>query len=522
MTPQAPSSPSGRSFRPSWGQATWLLIALVTLVRIIALAVSQVELYPDESQYWVWSRSFDWGYFSKPPMIAWAIGASTSILGLSDFAIRLPASLFHAATASFLALGARQLVGHRAGFWTAAVYLTTPAIFLSSGIISTDAVLMSFWAAGLYALICLRKGAGWPSAIGLGAAIGLGFLSKYAMIYFLVGTGLAILLDPPTRRAILSWKGVVAAGLALAILSPNLMWNAAHEFATLQHTAANANWGGDLFHFAEMAEFAIAQFGVFGPALFATLIVAAFASLRGIFTFDGDPVRFLALFILPALIVVTLQAFISRAHANWAASAYVAGTLVVSLVLLSGPAWRRYVLYGSIAFASIIGVVFMAAAYQPALADGLGVGNAFKRVRGWQETADAIIAIEQNAAAEAVMFDDRNVFHQMQRYGTGIETPIYMWQRYGGPHNHADQTWPLPDGYDESVLVVSERPLDVARMRDDFTTFEPVGSITIDLGGNRTREFSLWRAQGYHRVERNQAYEDYWAGVDAAARAANE
>ena len=458
MTPQAPSSPSGRSFRPSWGQATWLLIALVTLVRIIALAVSQVELYPDESQYWVWSRSFDWGYFSKPPMIAWAIGASTSILGLSDFAIRLPASLFHAATASFLALGARQLVGHRAGFWTAAVYLTTPAIFLSSGIISTDAVLMSFW----------------------------------------------------------------AAGLALAILSPNLMWNAAHEFATLQHTAANANWGGDLFHFAEMAEFAIAQFGVFGPALFATLIVAAFASLRGIFTFDGDPIRFLALFILPALIVVTLQAFISRAHANWAASAYVAGTLVVSLVLLSGPAWRRYVLYGSIAFASIIGVVFMAAAYQPALADGLGVGNAFKRVRGWQETADAIIAIEQNAAAEAVMFDDRNVFHQMQRYGTGIETPIYMWQRYGGPHNHADQTWPLPDGYDESVLVVSERPLDVARMRDDFTTFEPVGSITIDLGGNRTREFSLWRAQGYHRVERNQAYEDYWAGVDAAARAANE
>ena len=33
----------------------------------------RAELYPDEAQYWLWSRTLDFGYFSKPPMVAWTI-----------------------------------------------------------------------------------------------------------------------------------------------------------------------------------------------------------------------------------------------------------------------------------------------------------------------------------------------------------------------------------------------------------------------------------------------------------------
>ena len=502
-----------------WWKATLVLVGLATLGRIIALAFSPVELYPDESQYWVWSREFDWGYFSKPPMIAWLIGISTGLLGVSDFAIRLPAPLLHAVTALFLALSARRLAGDRAGFWTAAVYLTTPAVFLSSGIISTDAVLMMFWAGALYALIRLRDGAGWGTAAALGVMIGLGFLSKYAMIYFAVGTGLAALFDPPARRALLSLRGALAAGLAVALVTPNLLWNAANEFATLQHTADNANWGADLFHFAELGDFILSQFGVFGPALFPVLIAAALLSLRHIFRFDGNRLRLLAFYVLPALLVVMAQAFISRAHANWAAASYVAGTLLVTLFLLSGPAWRRHVLHGSIALSTVAGLIFMAMALQPRFADDLGMANAFKRVRGWQDTAAALASASAAAPYDALLFDDRNVFHQMQRYGEAIQTPIYMWQRYGGAHNHADMTWPLPDGYSGRVLVISERPLDTPRMRDDFASFEPAGEITIALGGGRVRHFTLWQAEGYHRVERTPDYEARWAEIDAAARA---
>ena len=72
-----------------WRQATIGLIIGVALMRLVALAISPVALYADETQYWIWSREFDWGYFSKPPMIAWLIAASTTLLGDSDFAVRL-------------------------------------------------------------------------------------------------------------------------------------------------------------------------------------------------------------------------------------------------------------------------------------------------------------------------------------------------------------------------------------------------------------------------------------------------
>lgn len=50
-----------------------LLAAGLMLARLVALFRTPLELYPDEAQYWLWSRTPDFGYYSKPPMVAWAI-----------------------------------------------------------------------------------------------------------------------------------------------------------------------------------------------------------------------------------------------------------------------------------------------------------------------------------------------------------------------------------------------------------------------------------------------------------------
>ena len=59
-------------------RAALLLTAGLTLARLIALFRTPLELYPDEAQYWLWSRTLSFGYYSKPPIIAWAIWASTA------------------------------------------------------------------------------------------------------------------------------------------------------------------------------------------------------------------------------------------------------------------------------------------------------------------------------------------------------------------------------------------------------------------------------------------------------------
>ena len=502
-----------------WGLA---VIIGVTLARLILLANTQLQLYPDESQYWVWSQSFDWGYFSKPPLIAWVIATSTTLLGDTDFAVRLPSLLFHALGAGFLLLSAHHLNQGWAGLLAALIYLSMPGIGLSAGVISTDALLLPLWAGSLYMLLRLRDGSGgWAIAAGLGVLTGLAFLAKYAAIYFLIGTGLAIVLDPPTRRALLSPKGLLAAIILAAVWAPNILWNASHDFATVQHTAANANWQGQLFNPGELLDFLTGQFGVFGLLLFPVLIVAVVQAWRHWRDPDRQIDRFLTLYIAPALMVVLVQSFISRAHANWAASAYVAGTLLVLLFLTRGEKWRRHVMTASIGIGFAASVVMAVLAVNPTLVGGVNAFRGLRHLQSWPETAEALHEAETRAAYTALVFDDRNIFHQMQRYGGQLETPLRMWQRYNAPHNHAEDVWALDDGADGPVLIISEREWERARLLADFERVEQLDEISIPTGGHRERRLILYAGYNYHRIPRTAEYEAAQAQADAARQASN-
>ena len=70
-------------------RAAVLLAAGLTVVRLVALFRTPLELYPDEAQYWLWSRTLDFGYYSKPPVIAWAIWATTAIGGDGEAWVRM-------------------------------------------------------------------------------------------------------------------------------------------------------------------------------------------------------------------------------------------------------------------------------------------------------------------------------------------------------------------------------------------------------------------------------------------------
>lgn len=489
--------------------AAGLFGLLLMAVRILALTINPASLHADETQYWVWSRELDWGYFSKPPLIAWLIAATTSLFGDSDAAVRLAAPILHTATATLLALSAGRLFSRAAAAWTFMAWITLPSVWLSAAIMSTDAVLLTCWSLALYGFIRLRERAGWSAALMLGAGLGLGMLAKYAMSYFAIGLVLAGLLDPASRRAVLQGRTLAAGVLALLLLAPNLVWNWRNDFATVSHTAANANWGADLFNPGEAVRFVVDQMGVFGPAFFITLVVAIAWTARRYLQGKADPrLVMLACFCVPAILAVTGQAFLSRAHANWAASAYAAATIIVIAILLQGPRWRRLVLAGSIALHTLAGISFAALAMSPALTEQVGLANAFKRVRGWPETAAALADAATRTGVNAVVFDNRNDFHQMQRYGGAINAELFMWMRYGSVTNHAEQGWALPAGFEGPVLIASERPMEVPVMAFDFAQLDSAGDIRIDLGGGRTRHYQLFIARDYRPVLRTEAFED--------------
>ena len=62
-----------------------------------------------------------------------------------------------------------------------------------------------------------------------------------------------------------------------------------------------------------MAEFFLARFGVFGPILFAVLLLIAWQAWR---SRREEADRLLLWLSLPIIAVITMQALLSRAHAN--------------------------------------------------------------------------------------------------------------------------------------------------------------------------------------------------------------
>ncbi|MDH7499215.1 MAG: hypothetical protein QHH30_02355, partial [candidate division NC10 bacterium] len=67
--------PAGRRFR--W--AFWLLLSLLTLIRLLYIQWGPLDLAPDEAHYWEWSRHLDISYYSKGPMVAFLIFLLTSL-----------------------------------------------------------------------------------------------------------------------------------------------------------------------------------------------------------------------------------------------------------------------------------------------------------------------------------------------------------------------------------------------------------------------------------------------------------
>ena len=85
-----------------------ILCFFIVLLRCIAVIVTPLELSADEAQYWLWSKNLSWGYFSKPPLIAWLISLSIYLFGDFEFAVRIFAPILHGATAIVLYFLARE------------------------------------------------------------------------------------------------------------------------------------------------------------------------------------------------------------------------------------------------------------------------------------------------------------------------------------------------------------------------------------------------------------------------------
>lgn len=475
-----------------------LILAALTAWRLLAAWHRDMDLYADEAQYWTWSLAPDWGYYSKPPMVAWLIRLGTGLFGDSELGVRAATFLIWPLIAWLLFLLVQRLFrgeswSESAAFWAGLAFATLPMTSLGSWLITTDGPLLLFWCLSLYLLLRALDSDAWRDWLLAGAAAGLGLLSKYSMVFFVPSLLAYLLLSPERRRLLWSPKPYAAAGVALLLLAPNLWWNAAHQFVSLQHTAEISQLDRAWLNPEALLDFVLAQFAVFGPVLPFGLLALV---VRPRAWFGDDRLRFLAAFCLVPLAAFCGLALLSRAFANWAAFAYVAGAALVSV------SWaihgRQRLLAAAVAVNLLIGAIGY---HYHDLARTLGVEltrktDPYTRLTGYRELGRQVAGLLEEHPEARLLGYERKALAALIYYARPRSLAYASYNPSGLIEDHYALTADVKDRPQGSFVLVS-RHLTTEAIARSFAEVRPLADLHVPVHSDHALDYKAWLVRDF-------------------------
>ena len=475
---------------PGLLRLTLLLLAILG-VRIAGLALSNAELYFDEAQYWAWAQDPAFGYFSKPPLLAWIIAAATGLFGDSPFAVRLASPLMHLATSFVIYAIAQRLYAPRVGFWAALLYGIMPGTSISATLMSTDVPLLLCWSVALLALIHHVERPSLGAGLVLGLALGLGLNAKYAMAYFLLCYAVYATISPRARAALKHPGSWVALALAILLIAPNVWWNAQHQFATFEHTRDNAAWGGRFPNLMGLLAFVGTQIAIVSPVPAAAFALALAGRKGGV---AGEPRRLLLAMSLPIFLLICAQALISKANGNWAAPGFVAATVLATAVMLALD-WRRGMIF-TLAFCAVALVaISFAGSFAGTIRVG-PIGGELGKMVGWRDFAVKVRTLADANGLKTVVFVGRpltaSMLYELRESGLDIRSYVADGK---APSDHFEMERPWHPSESGPVLLVfptpGPAPAPVAKRATLIEKFKTEIALTKAFGWTA----SAWRIE---------------------------
>ena len=390
----------------------FLIFAIfIFLFRLLALKIMKIDLFFDEAYYWYWSKHLAWGYYSKPPFIAFIIKIFTSIFGDNIYGVKIASNLFYTLSAIYVYLISKELFNEKIAFLAGITFITIPGVSYLSEVISTDAFLVFFWSFSLYYFIKALKNDKWIYWILAGIGGGLGLLSKPTMIIFLISVVFYLLID--SKKTFKNPKLYISMILAAVIYMPNLIWNYHNHFIMFdQIEDISEIHNNSHFHPNKFLEFLSAQFGVFGPIFFAIYLYLIF---KFSIIFSKKEYKLLYAFSVPFLSVISLQALLERANANWALPTYIGATILVIYYLYQKSKKWIYIGIGFNVFLMLL-IYF----YHPVM-HTLGIpltkkNDFYKRVLGWNALANKIEPTIVKYPHTKLIFTNRALMSEMIFY----------------------------------------------------------------------------------------------------------
>jgi len=359
-----------------------LLVALsVTAVHL--LIAPMVDLSVDEAHYALYAYFPELSYFDHPPLIGWLLWLLTP-WGLDEFTLRLPAAAIYLLCSGLLYHLTSSRIDQGSplkGLVAVSIFSLAPMVqLLGFGLVPEFPLLL--WTL-MIALLGERLDADSPVSHWLlfGLCIGLAGLSKYTAVLLVPSLVLYWLIQHRLGR-LLCTRGLWACALlAAALISPVIIWNYQHEWASFLYQIDHA--GGGEWEFTELLKAMLVQLVTYSPLL----VVGGIVALRDIAT--SGMRSLLACLALPVLLFVVMGAGNGKSLPHWTLIAWTLLIPAVSHWVVDrwGQKNVRWLAIGGTALSALLSILILILAACKPLGLMPWSAPALRDLVGWKQAA---------------------------------------------------------------------------------------------------------------------------------------
>lgn len=419
-----------------------LLLLLVAKAIALAFAIlhAGIGLGPDEAQYWTWSQDLDWGYYSKPPGIAWEIALGTALFGNTEFGVRFMPLVIGFLLPLAVYYTARQCnLKPAACFWAAVCMAFSPIGILSSFLAITDGGMVLFWTLACAYLAGKIEKHQTPNYLLLGAFVFLGALFKWPVYSFWIAVLVCWAFFPHLR----SWRILLGMAVSLLALLPSVYWNATHEWATFRHVMATLAGGhakpkeGAVLS-GNVLEFLGSQAVLVSPIVFVLLVMAWKQLFKPKFPILNG-VKFCGWVSFVCVAIGTLMSIFMKMQGNWAIYAYPTAFVLLGWYVTEGLSRKITWLAAGLALSAIVCAAVFSIPYVQSRGSGETFKipykiNPFRHNVGWQQLVPALKEVGYDENKDFLFGDKYQTTSVLSFYGPD-QNRAYFFNLQGSRKN---------------------------------------------------------------------------------------
>lgn len=468
----------------------------ILVLRVFYVLFRDIDLSPEEAQYWLWSKFLDLSYYSKPPLVAYMNFLSTSILGDTEIAVRLNAIVLGFGIAVITYFFSKELFkDEKVAFFNSVFIYFIPAYDIASTIFLTDTPLAFFYLLLSYLFYKSVKEDKPIFWILTGISGGLAFLSKYsAVFFFLTAIVYIILFSKKTLKNQWFYISILIAGL---FTLPVIYWNFANDFVSFKHvgklSGAEEHFKISFKHFGD---YILGQIGLNSLFLFPFFVYSVYKAFKE----KDEKLIYLSLSPLIVFLFFGLIAIKKNVEANWPAFGYSTVYILAGYYI-----YKRFLKIAIIPMGlSLISIFILF--YTPLL-DKVAMTKLLppekdptKRLVGWQEMGNFVSSIKKDYPKSFVFSDSYHISSEMSFY---IEKkPFVYCIRVDRRMNQWD-LWETIKKYENKGyygIYVADHPI-TQKVKSGFENIEKEYLYKVKYREDTVKKYYIYVLKNYKKIE---------------------